>query len=41
VTFIFVQIVVSLVLVGILARRHSEAFGETWPADRPLAAEHR
>jgi hypothetical protein len=41
VTFIFVQIVVSLVLVGILARRHSNAPAETWPADRPLAVEHR
>jgi hypothetical protein len=42
VTFIFMQIVVSLVLVGILARRHREAPTETWPADRqPLAAEHR
>lgn len=28
VTFIFVQIVVSLVLVGRLARRHSEASGD-------------
>ena len=41
VTFIFVQIVVSLVLVGILGRRHSEAPAETWPAERQLAAEHR
>jgi len=32
VTFIFVQIVVSLVLVGILARRHGEASTETWSA---------
>jgi len=40
VTFIFTQIVVSLVLVGILAR-HSETSAETWPADRELAAEHR
>jgi len=30
VTFIFVQIVVSLVLIGILARRHSAASTETW-----------
>ncbi len=41
VTFIFVQIVVSLVLVGILARRHGEAPEETWPGERQLAAEHR
>lgn len=41
VTFIFVQIVVSLVLVGILARRHSEASTETWAADRQLAAGRR
>jgi len=34
VTFIFVQIVVSLVLVGIFARRHSEAPAETWRAER-------
>ena len=40
VTFIFVQIVVSLVLVGILARR-SKASAETWPADRQFAVEHR
>jgi hypothetical protein len=40
VTFIFVQIVVSLVLVGILARRHRVTTGE-WSADRQLAAEHR
>ena len=37
VTLIFVQIVVSLVLVGILARR-SKASTETWPADGQLAA---
>src|SRR5262245_2824473 len=37
VTFIFVQIVVSLVLVGILARRR-KASAETWSADRQLAA---
>jgi len=36
-----VQIVVSLVLVGILARRHREAPAETWPAERQVAAEHR
>jgi hypothetical protein len=41
VTFIFVQIVVSLVLVGILARRHREASTETWSADQRLASEHR
>ena len=41
VTFIFVQIVVSLVLVGILARRHREGVTERWPADHQLAAEHR
>ena len=41
VTFIFVQIVVSLVLVGILARRNSEASPERWPADHQLAAGHR
>jgi hypothetical protein len=41
VTFIFVQIVVSLVLVGILARRHHETPAETWPAERRLAAERR
>jgi len=34
VTSIFVQIVVSLVLVGILARRHSEASTKRWSADR-------
>ena len=39
VTFIFVQIVVSLVLVGILARRHSAKSTDTWPADRQLAAQ--
>jgi len=38
VTFVFVQIVVSLVLVGILARR-SKTSGETWPADRQLAVD--
>jgi hypothetical protein len=37
VTFIFGQIVVSLVLVGILARR-SKASAETWAADRQLAS---
>jgi len=41
VTFIFVQIVVSLVLVGILARRHSEASPERWEANRQLVTEHR
>jgi hypothetical protein len=41
VTFIFVQIVVSLMLVGILARRHREASPERWPADRQLATERR
>jgi heme/copper-type cytochrome/quinol oxidase subunit 2 len=40
VMFILVQIVVSLVLVGVLAR-HRDASTETWPADRHLAAEHR
>jgi hypothetical protein len=41
VTFIFVQIVVSLVLVGTLARHHSETPAETWSADHQLAARHR
>jgi membrane-bound metal-dependent hydrolase YbcI (DUF457 family) len=41
VTFIFVQIVVSLVAVGILARRHRGDSPETWPPARPLAIEHR
>jgi len=42
VTFIFAQIVVvSLVLVGILARRRSKTPAETRPDDRRLAAEHR
>ena len=41
VTFIFVQIVVSLVLVGVLARRHHEASTERWPGDHRLAAQHR
>jgi len=41
VTFIFVQIVVSLVLVGILARRDGEASTERWPANHQLAAQHR
>jgi membrane-bound metal-dependent hydrolase YbcI (DUF457 family) len=41
VTFIFVQIVVSLVLVGILARRPSKASTETWPGDRQFAAGRR
>ena len=41
VTFIFVQIVVTLVLVGSLARRHSEASPERWSADHHLAAQHR
>lgn len=40
VTFIFVQIVVSLVLVAIVARRSSGS-AETWSADRHVAAEHR
>jgi hypothetical protein len=40
VTFIFVQIVVSLVLVGILARRRNPS-AETWSAERQLAVEHR
>ena len=40
VKFIFVQIVVSLVLVGILARR-SKTSAETWAADHQLAVEHR
>lgn len=40
VTFIFVQIVVSLVLVGILARRRNPS-SETWSAERQLAVEHR
>jgi hypothetical protein len=41
VTFIFVQIVVSLVLVGILARRHAGAPAEKWSAGHQLAARHR
>lgn len=41
VTFILVQIVASLVLVGILARRHSPASTESWLADRRLAAKPR
>jgi len=41
VTFIFVQIVVSLVLVGILARRHSAASAERRPAGHQLAALRR
>jgi hypothetical protein len=41
VTFILVQIVVSLVLVGVLARRHREASTAPWPVDRQLAAGHR
>ena len=41
VTVIFVQIVVSLVLVGTLARRHRGAFTETSSADRQLAAQDR
>ena len=41
VTFIFVQIVISLVLVGILARRDGAASTEKWPADHQVAAEHR
>jgi hypothetical protein len=41
VTFISVQIVISLVLVGILARRHSEAPAKKWSADHQLAAQHR
>jgi len=40
VTFILVQIVVSLVLVGVLARR-SKAPAETWAADRQLAVKDR
>jgi hypothetical protein len=40
VTFIFVQIVLSLVLVGILARRQNKAPAETRSAERQLA-EHR
>ena len=41
VTFILLQIVVSLMLVGILARPPQESFTESWPVDRQLAAEHR
>lgn len=41
VTFIFVQIVVSLVLVGILARRSGQASTATWRADRQPAAKPR
>ena len=41
VTFILVQIVVSLVLVGVLARRHSAASSARWPFGRQLAAQHR
>ena len=41
VTFIFVQIVVSLVLVGLLARRHGGTSAARWAADRELVAEHR
>ena len=40
VTFIFVQIVVSLVLVGVVARR-SKTSADRWAADRQLAVEHR
>jgi hypothetical protein len=40
VTFIFGQIVVSLVLVGVLARR-SKTSSETWAADRQLAVQDR
>jgi len=40
VTFILLQIVVSLVLVGILARRHTQA-ATARGAARQLAAEHR
>ena len=41
VTFIFVQIVVSLVFVGVLARRHSAASTGTRPADPERAAQAR
>ncbi|MGH9142750.1 MAG: hypothetical protein ACRD2I_16585 [Vicinamibacterales bacterium] len=41
VTFIFVQIVVSLVLVGVLARRRSAASTEVPHVDRQLAAQPR
>jgi hypothetical protein len=41
VTFIFVQIVVSLMLVGVLARRQSDTSTERWPAGRQPAAQHR
>jgi hypothetical protein len=41
VTFIFVQIVVSLVLVGILARRKSPTPAEAWPADHQFASSIR
>ena len=41
VTFILVQIVVSLVLVGILARRHSAARTETWHPRQPSGNEAR
>ena len=41
VTFIFVQIIVSLVLVGILARLRRAASTETSPADRQLATHPR
>jgi hypothetical protein len=40
VTFIFVHIVVSLVLVGVLARRNTDVPAER-PADHQLAAQHR
>ena len=41
VTFILVQIVVSLVLVGILARRRHNEAPQRWPAEHNLATEHR
>lgn len=41
VTFIFVQIVVSLMLVGVLARHQSDTSTERWPAGRQPAAQHR
>jgi hypothetical protein len=41
VTFILVQIVVSLVFVGVLARRHRKASAVTRQVDGQLAAQHR
>jgi len=42
VTFIFVQIVVSLLLVGLLARPHRKPSAARWSADHnTLAGEHR